>query len=114
MLGFYNLAPAARIECARHCGQEDREGLARIFKFTEWCFEQKELNQEVWSAAAGAFLEHLADHDQNAEIIPLRVKPEIFAEMQSEFKKRRERYGEGKFQKLLEKYNALNGTDFKG
>ena len=92
----------------------NQEGLARIFKFVEWCFAQRNRNRDIWNAAATAFLEHLADDDESAAIIPLWVKPDIFLEMEDEFKKRRERDGEGKFQKLLEEYNRYNSTDFQG
>ena len=92
----------------------NQEGLARIFKFVEWCFAQRNRNWDIWNAAATAFLEHLADDDESAAIIPLWVKPDIFLEMENEFKKRRERDGEGKFQKLLEEYNRYNSTDFQG
>lgn len=91
----------------------NQEGLSRIFKFTEWCFEQRNSNPDIWNAAATAFLEHLADKDERAEIIPLWVKPEIFLAMKSEFVKRRERDGQGKFQILLEKYNLKNSTNFQ-
>ena len=77
--------------------REIRKALKEIFKFTEWCFEQRNRNPDIWNAAATAFLEHLADNDERAEIIPSWVKPEIFLDMKSEFKKRRERDGEGKF-----------------
>jgi len=87
--------------------------MEKIFKFTEWCLSQRKRNGDIWNAAATAFLEHLADEDERAEIIPFWVKPEIFLEMKSEFKKRREYKGEGKFQILLEKYNKTNSTDFQ-
>jgi hypothetical protein len=92
---------------------KDQQSLAKIFKFTEWCFSRRNRNRDIWNAAATAFLEHLADEDERAEIIPFWVKPEIFLAMKSEFKKRRERKGEGKFQILLEKYNQINATDFQ-
>jgi hypothetical protein len=90
----------------------DQERLVKIFKFTEWCFKQRKRSPDICNAAATAFLEHLADKDERAEIIPIWVKPDIFLAMKDEFKKRRERDGEGKFQILLEKYNQVNGTDF--
>lgn len=91
----------------------NQEILAKIFKFTEWCFEQRKSNRDIWNAAATAFLEHLADKDERAEIIPLWVKPDVFLDMKDEFKKRRERKGVGKFQILLKKYNQANSTNFQ-
>ena len=92
---------------------KDQESLAKIFKFTEWCFDQRKRNRAIWNAAATAFLEHLADKGERAEIIPFWIKPEIFLAMKSEFKKRRERDGEGNFQILIEKYNQINTTNFE-
>ncbi|HET9909951.1 MAG TPA: hypothetical protein VFQ23_25105 [Anaerolineales bacterium] len=92
---------------------KDQESVAKIFKFTEWCFDQRKRNHDIWNAAATAFLEHLADKDERAEIIPFWIKPEIFLDMKSEFKKRRERDGKGKFQTLVEKYNQINNTNFE-
>ena len=90
----------------------DHEWIKNVFVYCEWCFKQKSRNPDIWNAAATAFLEHLADKDERAELIPEWVKPEIFKVMWSEFKKRRERAGEGKAQGLLDAYNKLNHTDF--
>ena len=92
---------------------ENQDGLTRVFKLVEWCFNQRHRNGDIWNAAATAFLEHLADNDKRAEIIPSWVKPDVFLAMKSEFKKRRERDGAGKFQILLEKYNQANSTNFQ-
>ena len=91
----------------------NHEGLARIFKLVEWCFEQRRRNGDIWNAAATAFLEHLADNDETAAIIPTWVKPDIFLDMRDEFKKRRDRKGDGKYQELVEEYNHINATDFQ-
>ncbi len=109
---IYQVFFRLRKDVEKYIQLEDQEGLKRVFEFTEWCFQQRNQNRDVWNAAATAFLEHLADNDENPEIIPLWVKPDIFLDMKSEFMKRRERDGEGKFQKLLEKYNQVNSTDF--
>jgi hypothetical protein len=91
----------------------NREGLARIFRLVEWCFEQRKRNGDIWNAAATAFLEHLADDDETAAIIPAWVKPDIFLAMRNEFMKRRDRTGEGKYQELVAEYNRVNVTDFQ-
>ncbi len=92
---------------------DDRDGLERIFKLVNWCFSQRNRSRVLWDAAACAFLEHLADDDISAAIIPTWVKPDIFLEMEDEFRKRRERDGEGKFQMLLDEYNRQNSTSFQ-
>jgi hypothetical protein len=112
-MSIYQVFFKLRKDVERYIQSENHEGMARVFKFTEWCFEQRQSNSDVWNAAATAFLEHLADDDESAKIIPAWVKPEIFLAMKSEFQKRRERDGKGKFQELLEKYNQVNSTDFQ-
>ena len=91
----------------------DRDGLARIFKFVNWCFSQRNRNPKLAGIAATHFLEHLADNDESASIIPIWVQPEVFLYMENEFRRRRERDGEGKFRKLLDEYNRQNSTDFQ-
>jgi hypothetical protein len=112
-MGIYQIFFALKRDAQKYIQAENQEGLARVFKFTEWCFEQRKNSPDIWNAAATAFLEHLADDDEAAKIIPLWVKPNIFLDMESEFKKRRERDGVGKFQKLLEEYNQINSTNFQ-
>lgn len=112
-LTIYQVFFVLREDVETHIQLNDQDGLERIFEFTEWCFEQRSHTPEIWNAAATAFLEHLADDDKKADIIPLWVKPEIFLDMKSEFKKRRERDGEGKYQILLEKYNQEHSTNFQ-
>jgi len=99
-------------EAVEYIRSENDGELERIFKFVDWCFSQRKRAPDIWNAAATAFLEHLADDDERAEIIPRWVKPDIFKAMRTEFQKRRERDGVGKFQNLLEKYNSINDTDF--
>ena len=91
---------------------EDDNWLARVFEYVEWCYAQRKRAPMVWNAAWTAFLEHMADSDDRAKLIPQLVKPPIFAFMWEEFKKRRDRCGEGKSGELLEVYNAFHGTDF--
>lgn len=112
-MNIYQIFFALKKDVDEYIQMNNQEGLKRIFEFTEWCFEQRNHNHDIWNAAATAFLEHLADNDTRAEIIPLCVKPDIFLAMKSEFKKRRERDGKGKFQILLEKYNQANSTNFQ-
>jgi hypothetical protein len=112
-MSIYQVFFALKDDVDEHIQLNNQEGLKRVFEFTEWCFEQKNHSQDIWNAAATAFLEHLADNDKRAEIIPTWVKPDIFLAMKSEFKKRRERDGAGKFQILLENYNQANLTNIQ-
>lgn len=93
--------------------EKDQEAIERIFKFVNWCFEQREKAPDIWNATATVFLEHLADTDERAELIPYWVKPEIFKDMRDEFYKRRERNGDGKFVILVEQFNRVNGTELE-
>jgi hypothetical protein len=111
---IYQVFFTLRNDAGEYIKTGNQEGLGRIFKFTEWCYEQKKDNLDIWNAAATAFLEHLADDDESSKIIPYWVKPDIFLAMKSEFKKRRDRDGEGKFRKLLDMYNQINSTNFQG
>lgn len=91
----------------------DQDGLARIFKFVNWCFSQRNRNPKLAGIAATHLVEHLADNDESASIIPIWVQPEIFLYMENEFRRRRERDGEGKFKILLDEYNRRNSTDYQ-
>lgn len=91
----------------------DVDWLKKVFSYCEWCFAQRNRNSDIWNAAATAFLEHLADEDVRAKLIPLWIKPDMFQDLWSEFKERRERCGEGKAQALLDAYNQFNGTEFE-
>ncbi len=113
-MSIYQVFFKLRQDVESYIRTDNQEGLARVFRFAEWCFEQRKSSPDVWNAAATALLEHLADDDVSTQIIPLWVKPDIFLAMKSEFKKRRERDREGKFQELLEHYNRVNSTDFQG
>jgi hypothetical protein len=112
-MNIYQVFFTLKEDVEKYIKADDQEGLARVFKFTEWCYEQANSNPDIWNAAATAFLEHLADDDEGAAIIPVWVKPDIFLDMKAEFQKRRERDGEGKFQILLEQYNQFNATSFQ-
>lgn len=92
--------------------EKDEKSIERIFTLVNWCFSQRKRAPDIWNAAATAFLEHLADADNRAMIIPKWVKPSIFEDMFDEFKKRREWNGEGKFKELLDEYNRINNTNF--
>lgn len=92
--------------------EDDEDSIARIFKFVNWCFSMRYRSPDLWGAAAAAFLEHLADTDERAKIIPKWVKPPVFKFMREEFEKRRERKGVGKFKELLDEYNRYNRTEF--
>ena len=112
-MSIYQVFFKLRKDAKLYVQSGDREGLSRIFKFVDWCFAQRNRNSDIWNAAATAFLEHLADDDESAAIIPSWVKPDIFLAMRDEFKQRRERAGEGRFQKLVTEYNRVNSTDFE-
>ena len=92
---------------------DDVDGLTRIFKLVHWCYSQRQRAPDLWNAAAAGFLEHLADEDERAKIIPFWVNPDQFDYMRDEFEKRRERKGQGKFRELLEAYNRVNNTRFE-
>lgn len=92
---------------------KDEAHIARIFKLVEWCFSQRIQSPDIWNAAATAFLEHMADKDERAALIPVWVKPGLFEEMRDEFEKRCERSGEGKFKILMDEYNQVNQTNFR-
>jgi hypothetical protein len=90
----------------------DEDGLRRIFTLVNWCYSQRRRAPDLWEAAAAGFLEHLADKDDRAKIIPVWVSPGMFEYMRNEFEERRERAGDGKFRALLEAYNKHNHTNF--
>jgi len=96
-----------------HIQSNDQDYLRRIFSLVNWCFDHRETADGIWNAAATAFLEHMADEDERAELIPNWVKPDLFADMRDEFEKRRERSGAGKFKVLLDKYNRVNNTNLE-
>ena len=93
--------------------QNNEDNLARIYKFTEWCYSQKDNDPDIWDAASTTFYGHLLDSDQTLWAIPYWVKPDTFQEMRDEFETRMvlERRG-AEFYKLLDLYNEVNGTDF--
>jgi hypothetical protein len=92
---------------------EDTEWIRNVFIYCEWCFKQRRRNHGIWNQAATAFVEHLADEDARAELIPIWVKPDMFEDMQYEFMKRREWEGKGKAQILFDEYNKVHGTAFE-
>lgn len=94
--------------------QNNEEDLIRIYKFTEWCYTQKDEDPDIWNAAAMTFYEHLLDSDQILWAIPYWVKSDTFQEKRGDFETRMEleRRGE-QFYELLDLYNEVNGTDFE-
>jgi hypothetical protein len=106
-MNIYQVFFQLKEDAEEYVRSNNQEGLERIFKFVEWCHEQGDRNPDIWNAAATAFLEHMADDDEGAVMIPVWVKPVVFKDMESEFKKRRERDGEGKFQLLLDNYKEI-------
>ncbi len=84
--------------------------LTRIYKFTEWCHDQKDIDPEIWTAALAAFYEHLIDEEVVLHAIPRWVKPTTFKDLIATF---RERLGQEQYQQLLAEYNHVNGTDFE-
>ena len=91
----------------------EQDLLRRILILVNWCIGQQERAPDISNAAATAFLEHMADDDKSADLIPYWVRPEIFIFMRDEFERRRERDGQGKFKTLLEKYNLVNNTNME-
>ncbi len=93
--------------------QNNEHDLARIYKFTEWCYSQKNTDPDIWDAAATTFYEHLLDSDLTLWAIPYWVKPDVFKAMRNEFETRMglERR-DTEFYQLLDLYNKVNGTDF--
>ena len=83
---------------------EDTSALRRIYRFAEWCFEQRHRAPDLCNAAATAFYEHLVDKPVTLEAIPRWVKPEIFEDMEYEFKRRLDRQGPNRFQELVDRY----------
>jgi len=102
---LFDLLPAA-IEAHR---VHNLAELQRIYKFTEWCHTQKDVNPDIWQAAYTVFYEHLVDDKITLEAIPHWVKPTVFQAMRSEFEQRLEKSG---FRELVTKYNKVNGTAF--
>jgi hypothetical protein len=91
---------------------DDVRRLEKIFSFTEWCFQQRNTNPELWEGAFLSFYEHLVDKEVTCATIPYWVKPEIFSEMRFEYKKRLSRKGKLLYHDLIIRYNDFHGTDF--
>jgi len=92
--------------------QNNEDDLVRIYKFTEWCYSQKDNDPDIWDAASITFYQHLLDSDLTLWAIPYWVKPDTFQEMFGEYETRmwleRRR---AEFYKLVALYNEVNGTD---
>lgn len=91
--------------------QNNEDDLVRIYKFTEWCYTQKDNDPDSWDAASMTFYQHLLDSDLTLWAIPYWVKPDTFREMRDEYETRMwlERRG-AEFSKLLDLYDEVNGT----
>ena len=93
--------------------QNNENDLVRIYKFTEWCYSQKDNDPDIWEAASITFYQHLLDNDLTLWAIPYWVKPDTFQEKRDDFETRMELERRGtKFYELLDRYNEVNGTDF--
>ena len=91
----------------------DTEKLNTIYQFTRWCYAQKDIEPELWTAAFAAFYEHLVDDPITLNSIPVWVEPEIFQEMLRQFKRQLELTQEPeRFQQLLKEYDLVNSTNF--
>jgi L-fucose isomerase-like protein len=112
-MSIYQIYFKLKSDLDTYLQEKDQDAIGRIFSFVNWCFEQREQAPDIWNATATAFLEHLADTDERAELIPYWVKPEIFTAMRDEFYKRREKEGNGKFAILVEQFNRVNGTELE-
>jgi|SRR5919108_141450 hypothetical protein len=98
--------------------KNDLNLLQRIYRFTEWCHSQKEVEPEIWTAAYAGFYEHLVEDEATYFAIPQWINPEIFREILPEFEDRLDNKVKypfktpGGFNELLEYYNEKRGTNF--
>ena len=102
---FFNLLPLAQ---EAHVKQ-DRNTLAKMYKFAEWCWEQKRTSRFIHNAVGVAFYEHLVDKDSSLKEIQDWIKPEIFDDVKVLFK---ERLSPEAYQELLKRYNSKHKTTF--
>lgn len=72
---FFEMLPAL---VAAHKANDNLK-IARIYDFTEWCFQQKE--KDLWNAAGVAFYEHLGDYQETLKEFPQWIKPNIYADI---------------------------------
>ena len=94
--------------------QNNEDDLVRIYKFTEWCYSQKDNDPDIWEAVSITFYKHLLDSDLKLWAIPYWVKPDTFREMRDENEIRMwlERRG-AEFSRLLDLCDEVNGTDLE-
>jgi len=94
--------------------QNNEDDLVRIYKFTEWCYSQKDNDPDIWEAASMTFYQHLLDSDLTLWAIPYWVKPDTFREMRGEYDTRMwlERR-DLEFSRLLDLYEEVNGIDLE-
>ena len=96
----------------------DIDLLQRIYSYTQWCYSQKDVEPEIWDAAYLTFYEHLVEHPATYADIPQRVPPEVFEELLPEYEDRLDNKSKypmeqpGTFEELLQKYDAVRGTNF--
>jgi hypothetical protein len=102
---FFELLPLAR-EAHEH---QDADLLQRIYRYAEWCWQQRRRSKYVYDAAAVAFYEHLVDRPDTLQAIPQWLKPPIFEDMIGVFRPRLEKE---EFKKLLANYDDIHGTQF--
>jgi hypothetical protein len=102
---LFELLPLVRNAHESH----DEDLLQRIYKYAEWCWTQKGKSSETYNAVCVAFYEHLVDEKVTCEAIPIRIKPQIFKDLQTLFKSRMKL---NDYQILLLRYNSVNQTDF--
>lgn len=86
---------------------QNTEKLKRIYTFTRWCHQQKDVEPGIWEAACVAFYEHLIDDEITLKAIPYWVKPETFEDLLPVFESR---LGQEEYRDLLTEYNRVNGT----
>ncbi len=104
---LFDLLPMA-VEAHR---ENNIEALKAIYRFTEWCHEQKKTHPEFWEAASAAFYEHLVDDVVTLEAIPDWVSPEVFQDMREQFARQMADQPVS-FQELVREYNKARGTNF--
>jgi hypothetical protein len=102
---FFEILPITQ---EAHANQ-DKNFLARIYQFAEWCWEQKKRAPDIHNAVGVAFYEHLVDHGPSQRDIQNWIKPKIFNDVKVLFK---ERLLPMEYQDLLKRYNSNHQTHF--
>lgn len=92
---------------AHNRGDEDQ--LKKIYEYAEWCSNQRA--DDLWNAAGVSFYEHLVDDEVTHQAIPLWIKPRIFSIIKGLLNWRIK--DETAYRELVDKFNAINGTNIQ-